>query len=196
MKDSRVKMIAKIAILGTMSFILMALDFPVPFIPVFYKLDFSEAVILIGGFALGPGAACGIEALKVVLNVLFNGTQTAYVGELANFLIGCSFVLPAALIYKKNRTRKGAVTAMICGTLMMALVGVVLNYTVLLPAYSHFYHLPMDAIIGMGSALIPIIKDKLTFVLFATTPFNLFKGLVVSVITMLVYKRVSPLLKR
>ncbi len=196
MHDSRVKLLTKIAILGAISFILMAFDFPIPFIPSFYKIDFSEVFILIGGFALGPVPAAIIEAVKVLLKLLIKGTDTAYVGDLANFIIGCALVVPASMIYHRNKTRKGAVTGMITGVLVMTVVGVIVNYFVLLPAYSFFYRLPMDVLIGMGSALIPLIKDKLTFVLLATTPFNLVKGLLVSLLTMLVYKRVSPLLHR
>ncbi|MBQ1467599.1 MAG: ECF transporter S component, partial [Solobacterium sp.] len=128
--------------------------------------------------------------------LMIKGTDTAYVGDIANFIIGCAMVIPASLIYHRNKTRKGAITGMITGVLVMTVVGVIVNYFVLLPAYSYFYHLPMDKLIGMGSAMIPLIKDKLTFVLLATTPFNLIKGFLVSLITMLVYKRVSPLLHR
>ncbi len=196
MQDTRVKLLTKIAVLGTISFILMAFDFPIPLIPPFYKIDFSEVFILIGGFALGPLPAAAIEALKVILKLLIKGTDTAYVGDIANFIIGCAMVIPASWIYHRNKTRKGAITGMITGVLVMTAVGVIVNYFILLPAYSYFYHLPMDKLIGMGSALIPLIKDKLTFVLLATTPFNLIKGFLVSLITMLVYKRVSPLLHR
>ncbi|MBQ6221893.1 MAG: ECF transporter S component [Solobacterium sp.] len=196
MQDSRVKLLTKIAILGTISFILMAFDFPIPMIPVFYKIDFSEVFILIGGFALGPMPAAVIEALKVILKLLIKGTDTAYIGDIANFIIGCALVIPASWIYHRNKTRKGAITGMITGVLIMTVIGVIVNYFVLLPAYSYFYHLPMDKLIGMGTALIPLIKDKLTFVLLATTPFNLIKGFLVSLLTTLVYKRVSPLLHR
>ena len=196
MQDSRVKLLTKIAILGTISFILMAFDFPIPMIPVFSKIDFSEVFILIGGFALGPMPAAVIEALKVILKLLIKGTDTAYIGDIANFIIGCALVIPASWIYHRNKTRKWAITGMITGVLIMTVIGVIVNYFVLLPAYSYFYHLPMDKLIGMGTALIPLIKDKLTFVLLATTPFNLIKGFLVSLLTTLVYKRVSPLLHR
>ena len=188
--------IVKIAILGTIAFVVMLLEFPLPFIPPFYKLDFSETVVLIGGFALGWLPAVCIEALKILLNIIFTGTMTAYVGETANFLIGLSFVLPAIVIYHRNKTRKTAVRGLIVGSVCLVVFGAFLNAVVLLPAYSYFYNMPMEALIGMGSALIPLIKDRFTFVLFATAPFNLIKAVLNSILTILVYKRISPILHR
>lgn len=191
---SSVRTLTKIAVLSAVAFVLMYFDFPLPFIPSFYKLDFSETAVMAGGFAMGPGAACAIEGLKILLKILFKGTDTAYVGELANFLIGCAYVLPASFLYRKKKTKQQALIGLVAGTLCMTAVGVIINYAVLLPAYSFFYQLPMDVLIGMGTALIPAITDKLTFVLLATTPFNIIKGILVSVLTVLLYKRISPLL--
>ena len=196
MKNVSVRTLAKIAILGAIAFVLMYFDFPLPFAPSFYKLDFLEVAVLIGGFAMGWGPAVAIEGLKIVLSLLFKGTSTAYVGELANFVVGCAFAVPAALIYHRNKTRKTAITGIVVGALCMTFVGVIMNYFVLLPAYSYFYHMDMEVLIGMGSAIIPLIKDRLSFVLLATTPFNLFKGLVVGVVTSLLYKHISPLLHK
>ncbi|MBR3128222.1 MAG: ECF transporter S component [Solobacterium sp.] len=191
---SSVRALTKIAVLSAVAFVLMYFDFPLPFIPSFYKLDFSETAVMVGGFAMGPGAACAIEGLKILLKILFKGTDTAYVGELANFLIGCAYVLPASFLYRNKKTKQQALIGLVAGTLCMTAVGVIINYAVLLPAYSFFYQLPMDVLIGMGTALIPAITDKLTFVLLATTPFNIIKGILVSVLTVLLYKRISPLL--
>ncbi|MBQ1355249.1 MAG: ECF transporter S component [Solobacterium sp.] len=191
---SSVRTLTKIAVLSAVAFVLMYFDFPLPFIPSFYKLDFSETAVMAGGFAMGPGAAVAIEALKILLKILFKGSDTAYVGELANFLIGCAFVLPASFMYRKEKTRQRALMGLVAGTLCMTAVGVIINYAVLLPAYSFFYQLPMEVLIGMGTALIPFIADKLTFVLLATTPFNIIKGVLVSIVTILLYKRISPLL--
>jgi riboflavin transporter FmnP len=187
---------AKIAVLGAIAFILMLMEFPLPFVPSFYKMDFSETAVLIGGFALGPGPGTIIEAIKIILNIMFTGTSTAYVGEIANFLIGISFMLPAVFIYQKNKTKANAIKGLAAGGLCMVIVGMLMNALILLPAYSYFYHMPMEVIIGMGTALIPLIKDRFTFVLFATTPFNIVKAVSVSVITMLLYKRISPLLHK
>ena len=186
---------ARIAVLGAVSFVLMMIEFPLPFIaPPFYKLDFSELSVMIGGFAMGPGAACAIEGIKVLLNLLFQGTDTMFVGEAANFIIGCSFAVPASMIYHRYKTKRNAVKGLVCGTLFMALTGVVFNYFVLLPAYSFFYQLDLNVIIGMGAAIFPFIDTKLKFVLACVTPFNLIKGTIISVLTLLLYKRISPLL--
>ncbi len=191
-----VKNIAKIAILGAIAAILMLIEFPLPFAPSFYKFDFSEVAVLIGGFAMGPAAGALIEAVKIILNFLFNGTITMGVGELANFLIGCALVVPASMIYKRNKSRKSALIGMVVGTLCMTLVGVVLNYFVLIPAYVALAGFPMEAIIGMGAAINSHINSVLTLVLICVTPFNLVKGIVVSAITFVLYKHVSVLLHR
>lgn len=196
MKNTATSIIAKVAVLGAVAFVIMLAEIPLPFFPPFYKLDFSEVVVLMGGFALGPLPAVAIEALKIILNLMFTGTMTAYVGEIANFLIGLSFVLPAVIIYHKNKTRQNAIRGLLIGSVCLIVVGALLNGLVLLPAYSYFYHMPMDALIGMGSALIPAIKDRLTFVLFATAPFNLIKAVVTNLLTIALYKRISPILHR
>ncbi len=196
MKNTATSKIAKVAILGAIAFVVMLAEFPLPFFPPFYKLDFSEAVVLIGGFALGPVSAAAIEALKIILNVIFTGTMTAYVGEFANFLIGMAFVLPAVIIYHRNKTRSNAIRGLIVGSITLIIAGALLNALVLLPAYSYFYHMPMEVLIGMGSELIPMIHDRFTFVLFATAPFNLIKAVLTSILTVLLYKRISPILHR
>lgn len=186
--------IAVIGVLGALSTILMIFEFPLPFLPPFYKLDFSEVPVLLGGFALGPISAVIIEAIKVLLHMIFAGTQTAGVGDLANFVIGCAFVVPAALIYRAQKTRKHAIGGMVAGTAVMTLVGGALNAAVLLPVYAAAFHLPLDQIIAMGTQLNANITDLPTFVFFATTPLNLLKGVLVSVIVLLLYKHVSPIL--
>lgn len=196
MKNTATSIIAKVAVLGAVAFVIMLAEIPLPFFPPFYKLDFSEVVVLMGGFALGPLPAVAIEALKIILNLMFTGTMTAYVGEIANFLIGLSFVLPAVIIYHRNKTRQNAIRGLLIGSVCLIVVGALLNGLVLLPAYSYFYHMPMDALIGMGSALIPAIRDRLTFVLFATAPFNLIKAVVTCLLTIALYKRISPILHR
>ena len=188
------KMLTKCAILSAAAVILMLFEFPLPVAPVFYKADFSEVAVLIGAFSMGPLAGVVIEGIKIVLNVLFTGSSTAYVGELANFVIGCAFVLPAAWIYHHHKSKKSAVLGMVVGTVVMAVAGCVVNYFVLLPMYSSLYGLPMDTIIDMGRVIFPFIHDPFTFVCFAVMPFNLIKGFGVSLITALLYKHVSPLL--
>lgn len=190
------KNIAKIAILSTIAFVLMIFAFPLPFIPKFYSLDFSEVAVLVGGFSLGPLAAVTIEGVKIILKTLTEGTSTAYVGEVANFIIGCAFCVPASFIYQKNKTKTAAIKALTIGGITMVFVGLLMNYFILLPAYSFFYKMDMSVLIGMGSVIFPFIQDKLTFVLFATTPFNIIKAILVGILTFAIYKHISPLLKK
>lgn len=188
--------ITKIAILTALSSIIMLLEFPLWFAPGFYKLDLSEAIILMGGFAMGPVAAAVIELLKNLINILLNGTSTAFIGEFANFITGCSLVVPASIIYKFCKNRKGAVLGLIVGSFSLATVGSLMNYFILIPAFSRFYNMPLDSIIGMGSAVNPLVTDLRTLVVFAVAPFNFTKGVLCSVINLLLYKRVSGILHK
>ena len=181
--------------LGAVSVVLMMFEIPLWFAPPFYKIDLSEIPVLIGTFAMGPTAGIFIELIKIVLHLLFKGTSTAGVGDFANFLIGCSMIVPAGIIYKVKKTRGGAVVGMITGTLFMAFVGCFLNAFVLLPAYGKAFGMSVDALIAMGTAVNPSINSLFTFVVLAVAPFNLLKGLIVGVITFLLYKHVSPILK-
>ncbi len=127
MKRGYVKEMTKISVLSAVAAVLMLIEFPLFFAPEFYKLDLSEVAVLIGGFALGPMAAMMIELIKVLLNLALNGTVTGGVGEAANFIIGCSFVLPASIIYYKNKTMKSAIIGMAIGVFSMAVVGSLAN---------------------------------------------------------------------
>ena len=187
---------AEIGMLGAIATVLMLFEFPLPFIaPPFYELDLSEVPVLVGAFAQGPAAGAMIELIKVLLNLLINGTATACVGEIANYIIGCSFIVPAALIYKKRKSKKNALLGMVVGTLTMAALGCFINAYVLLPTYAAAFGMPIDAIIGMGSSINANINNILSFVVLAVAPFNIIKGIVVSMITMLIYKHISPILK-
>lgn len=190
---SKIRMMAQIAMLTAVAEILMLFEIPLPFAPSFYKIDLSEVPILIGCFAMGPMAGVIMEALKILLNFLINGTMTAGIGELANFAMGCAMVLTAGMIYKHHKTRKNAVVGLACGALAMTVASGFLNAFVLLPAYAAAFG-GMDAIIGMGTAVNKGITGLQSFVLLAVVPFNLVKGVVVSVVTFLIYKHVSRIL--
>lgn len=190
------KVIAKVGVLSAVATVLMLFDFPLWFAPNFYQLDFSEVPVLLGTFALGPVAGIAIEFVKILINFVLNGTDTGGIGELANFAVGCSFVIPAGYIYKHKKSFITAVVAMLVGTISLTIVGSLMNYYLLLPVYSAVYGAPIEAFIGMGSALNPAITDLKTFVLYAVAPFNLFKGIVVSSITLLIYKKISPILHK
>lgn len=187
--------IAMIGVFSAIAMILHILDFPVPFAPPFYKLDFSELPALIGTFAFGPVAGIMIELCKIMLKLLIKGTSTAFVGDLANFVIGCSFILPASIIYMFHKTKKNAIVASATGTLIMTVFGTMFNAIYLLPAFSVLYGMPLDAIVGMGTEINGNITNVTTLVIFAVAPLNLLKGFSVSFITLLVYKKLSPVLK-
>ena len=174
----------------------MLFEIPLWFAPPFYKIDFSEVPVIIGALALGPVAGMIIELIKIMLNFLIDGTITAGVGEFANLLIGCALVLPSALIYQKKKSRKGAMLGMALGTIVLTIVGSLLNAFLLLPVYSKAFGMPMDALIGMGTAVNPNITSLSTFVMFAVAPFNILKGIIVSLITLLLYKKISPIFKQ
>lgn len=190
------KKMAIVAILSSMSAVLMLVSFPLPFFPSFYRLDFSEVPVLIGAFALGPIYGIMIEVIKILLNTILNGTITAYVGEIANLLIGISFVVPASIIYRANKTKKGALLSLLSSIMIMTTCAVVLNYFVLIPAYSAIANFPLEAILSMGSKINPLVVNKLSFVLFMTLPFNVLKGVLVSIILIMIYKNISTLIKR
>jgi len=188
--------ITTIGMLGAIATVLMLFEIPLPFAPPFYKIDLSEVPVLVGCFAMGPLAGALIELVKIVLNFLINGTVTAGVGELANFCIGCSFGVPAGIIYRKMNTKKGAVIGLLAGTGIMTFLGCFINAYVMLPAYAKAFELPIDSLIEMGTKVNASITDLFTFVMFAVVPFNLLKGIIVSVIVLLIYKKISPIIKR
>lgn len=184
-----------IAMLAAVAVVLMLFEFPLPFLPPFYKIDASELPIIIGAFAMGPWAGMLIELIKILLNLLIDGSTTACVGEFANFLIGCSFAMPASVMYYRKKSKKNAVLGLIIGTVTCAVVGCLLNAYLLLPAYSKAFKMDIEALIAMGTAANKAIDSMFTFVLFATAPLNILKCSLVSVITMLIYKPISRILK-
>lgn len=191
-----IREIAIIGMLGAIATLLMLFEIPLPFAPSFYEIDLSEVPVLIGCFAMGPVAGVFIELVKIVLNFVINGTVTAGVGELANFCIGCSFCVPAGMIYRRKKTKKGATIGLISGTLIMTLLGCFINAYIMLPVYSKAFGIPLEGLVEMGTKVNPGITDLSTFVMFAVAPFNLLKGILVSVIVFLIYKRISPIIKR
>lgn len=186
--------LVQIGMLSALAIILMQFEIPLPFAPAFYKIDFSEVPVLIGCFSMGPFAGVLIELIKVILNVAIKGTMTMGIGDAANFLIGCAFCVPAALIYQKKRTKSGAVTGMVVGTVIMTIFGCVLNAYILLPVYAKAFEMPLDALVSMGTEVNGAITGLMTFVLFAVAPFNLLKGILVSLIVFFVYKKIRQVL--
>ena len=194
-KKLTTKMITQIGMLGAIATVLMLFEIPLPFAPSFYEIDFSEVPVLIGCFSMGPLAGALIELVKIVLNFVINGTVTAGVGEIANYIIGCAFCVPAGLIYKKNKTKRGALRGLILGTVFMTVLGCFVNAYILLPTYAAAFQMPIDKLIEMGTAVNANINSLFTFVMFAVAPFNLLKGVLDSIIVMAIYKKISPILK-
>ncbi len=193
---NKINYIAKVAILSAIAFIIMLFEMPLAFIaPTFYEMDFSDVIALIGSFSLGPIAGVLIELLKNLLNVLFTGSSTAYVGEFANFVTGCAYILPAALIYKFHKTRKHAVIGLALGAVSLAVVGGMINYFIMVPMYAELY-MPMETIIGMAQSIIPAVDSLWKMILLCVVPFNLIKGVLCGVITFVLYKRLAVLLKK
>lgn len=190
-----IRTMVQVGMLAAIATVLMLFEIPLPFAPSFYEIDFSEVPVLIGCFTMGPLAGATIEMVKILLNFLINGTATAGVGEAANFLIGCALCVPAGMIYKKKKTRKAALLGMTVGTVLMVIVGCVINAYILLPVYAAAFQMPMDALIGMGTAVNPNITGLGTFVMFAVAPFNLLKGVLVSGIVLAIYKKISPIFR-
>ena len=182
------KNVVLMGMFGALAGVLMLFEFPLPFLaPSFYGLDVSEVPVLIGTFAMGPVAGVIMEVVKILVKLVLKPTSTGFVGEFANLVISCAMVVPAGIIYKVSHTRKGAMTSLVVGTVLMAA-----NALVMLPFYSNF--MPMETILAAGAAINPAVGSVWTFAFFCVGPFNLVKGIVVSVVTSLVYKRVSVLI--
>ena len=188
--------IAMIGLFSAIAVILFLFEFPIPFIaPPFYELDFSEIPALVGAFAFGPVAGVLIEFCKILLKLAIKGTSTAFVGDLANFVIGCSLILPASIIYMFKKTKKTAVLSCVCGSIFMTVFGTAFNGIYLLPAFSALFGMPMEVILDMGTKINGNINSITTFVCFAVAPMNIIKSAAASVVTLLIYKPLSPILK-
>ncbi len=191
-KVSKARRITIIAVCSAIAAVLHMLDFPLLFLaPEFYKLDFSELPVMLCGFFLGPGAAVSCEAVKIILKLLLKGTSTAFVGDFANFAVGCSLVLPAVIVYHMGKRRKNAIIGLLVGIAFLTIFGSAFNAVYLLPKFSQLFGLPLDAIVAMGTAINGNIHSVTTLVLLCVAPLNLIKGISVALLTMLLYKRVA-----
>jgi riboflavin transporter FmnP len=187
--------IAMIGMFSAVAGILMLFEVTIPFIaPTFYKIDISELPVLICGFAFGPVAGVMTEFVKIIIKLIFKPTSTAFVGELANFCVGSTMVLTATIIYHIKKKKKTAIIACIAGTLVMSVFGTLFNAVYLLPTFAVMYGMPLDALIAMGTAINGNITGVYTFVAFCVAPLNLIKGTVVSILTFVLYKPLSPIL--
>lgn len=187
--------ISLVGLFAAVSAVLMILEIPVPFAPPFYKIDLSEIPVLIITFAFGPVAGVMTEFIKILLKLVMKSTSTAFVGELANFTVGCTLILPAGILYLSRKTKRMALMACMVGTVCMTIFGSAFNAVYLLPKFAQLFGMPLEAIIGMGTKINPSITSVETMALFAVAPLNLLKGALDTVLTMLLYKRLSPVLK-
>lgn len=190
-KNSKVRKITVTALLGALATILMYLQFSIPLVPSFIKLDFSDFPALIASFTLGPVFGVVVCLIKNLLS-LFH-TTTGGIGELCNFMLGAFFVFPAGMIYSKNNSKKGAVIGSLVGALVMAILSVFANYFVIYPIYTAF--MPMKTILKMYQVINPNVKTLLQALLIFNMPFTFFKGLCDVFITFIIYKRISPIIK-
>ena len=191
-KVSTARYVSIVGICAAIATVLHVLDFPLLFIaPEFYKLDFSELPVLLCGFYLGPTATVACEGVKILLKLVVKGTSTAFVGDFANFVVGCSFVLPATIWYNLHKNKTGAIVGLVLGTLSMSVLGSAFNAVYLLPKFSQLFGLPLDTIISMGTAIRSGVNSVTTFVMLCVAPLNVVKGTVVSILTMMLYKRVA-----
>ena len=180
------------AMLAAVATILMYMEFPIPIMPGFIKMDISELPALIASFAYGPLSGIAVCLIKNLIKL--PSSSTAAVGELFNFVMGALFVGVAGIVYKKNKTRKGAIIGAVAGALIMALVSLPYNYFVVYPAYVVMYHLPLEAIIGMYQAINPNVNGLLACLVTFNVPFTFAKGMVDALLCFLIYKPLSPIL--
>lgn len=180
-----------VAMLSGIAFVLAFIEFPVPFSPSFARMDLSDLPALIGTFAFGPMVGVMIELIKNLLQLL--STSTAGIGELANFLMGSAYVFTAGIIYSHKKSKKNAWISVFIASMVMGVIAALANYYILLPLFEQF--MPVEQLIASFTEFIPFIQTKLDVVLYNAFPFNVLKGIVIGFITMMIYKRTTPLLK-
>lgn len=184
----------KISIFAALAGILMLFKFPIPLAPPFMTIDFGDVATLMSGFILGPVSGVITVVLKNILNLILNGTTTAYVGEVSNIIVGSAFVYSSAEIYKRNKTRKGAALGLIIGILLMSLIATFSNYFVIFPIYAKVYGIPVEGFVDFMPKN-NYIHTYMDLILLAVVPFNLIKGSLNAILTFLTYKKVSTFFK-
>ena len=182
----------KVGILAGISYLLMFVQLPIPIAPPFMKVDLADVPALIGGFAMGPLYGVLIQLIKNVLNL--SKTMTGGVGELSNFVVGSTFVLVSSLIYRDKKTRKNSILALVLGVIAMSAVATLSNAFVVFPIYGKVMNMDLEAFAGMipGNSL---VNNYITLMIFSVAPFNIIKGAIESIVTQILYKRISPSLK-
>lgn len=193
MKNVRLSRLIKVSLLSVIGFLLMYIELPLPLFPEFLTIDVSDLPALVGTFALGPIEGVAIELIKNILHGLFVA-KTAFVGELANFIVGSAMVITAGFVYKSKKNKKSAVVGLAIATIVMSIVAGVCNYYIFLPLYEKVLHIPLAAFVQLAQKVNPAITNINTFIIWSIIPFNFVKGIFVSIITAAIYKSVSPIL--
>lgn len=182
------------AVMGGLGTVLMMLELSIPIMPSFIKLDFSELPALIASFAYGPVYGIIVCLIKNLIHIFFGSTMC--IGEISNFILGAIFVGTAGLIYKKNKTKKGALISCLIGAVVMAVISIFTNYFIVYPLYVKVLGMPMEAILGMYQAILPAADNLWKALIIFNLPFNIAKGLIDAIFCFLIYKRISPILKK
>lgn len=196
MKSSRIRRLTTAAILGVIAFLLIAVNFSIPIISIFAEFDLSALPEIIGGFVLGPVGAIEIIVVKIVLKLLFQGTSSMFTGEVQNLILSMAYVLPAVIYYRKHRTKKGAIIGLLLGTVFTVVLSIFTNVYLIFPAYIYLYGMTWDSIIAMVTAVNPYITNVPTFVALSVLPFNIIARTIISVLAVLLYKKISVPLKK
>lgn len=191
MKTSPTRKIVVTGLLAALSSALMYLNFALPFAPSYLKIDFSDFPALLASFAVGPVSGFAVCLIKNLVSL--PASTTGFVGELSNFLLSSTFVILAGLIYKFRRTKEGALAATAVGAVSMSLMAIATNTFLVYPAYARI--MPIEAIIGMSSAIIPWVDSVFKVVIVFNFPFTLLKGILNAIVTFVVYKRISPIIQ-
>lgn len=193
----KVNNMVKIGLLAALAGVLMLVfKFPLPFAPPFMTVDFGDVPSLIAGFALGPIAGIITVIIKNIINVMFNGTMTAFVGEFSNIIVGSAFVGISALVYKKHKTRKYAIFGLAVGLICMTLIATLSNYFVVFPLYAKAFGIPIQALVDQAAMVNAKVSSFEALMLFAVVPFNLVKGALNALVTIFIYKYISDIFKR
>lgn len=188
--------LVKISLLSAVALALMMLDFALPIFPVFLQLDLSDVPAIIGAFAMGPLAGIMIELIKNILHGLI-ATSTMGIGEVANFIFGVAYIIPLGLIYKRNKSTKSVIIGVVAGTISMIIAACIFNYFILIPLYSAVvYGQPIDVFVNMANKVNGMVTNFATLILFAVAPFNLLKGIIMSIVGYLLYKTLKPILHK
>ena len=196
MNKTRIRRLTTAAILGVIAFLLLAVNFSIPVISVFAEFDLSALPEIIGGFVLGPVGAIEIIVVKIVLKLLFQGTSSMFTGEVQNLILSMAYVLPAVIYYRRHRTKKGAIIGLVIGTVFTVVLSVFTNVYLIFPAFMYLYGMDWDSIISMATAVNPYITSLPTFVALSVLPFNVIARTIISILAVLLYKRISVPLKK